>query len=134
MAQDNDNVRIIREYLTAIEERKTGAAIARFPAPDVVHIQFPNRLLPRGARDDLAAMLAAAERGLKAVTRQRFEIKNILALGNQIAMEVQWVGTLAAALGAIPAGDEMQAEIALFFELEDGKIKVQREYSCFAQF
>jgi limonene-1,2-epoxide hydrolase len=132
--EENDNVAAIRAYMKAIEDRATPAAVARFLTPDVVHEQFPNLLVPRGARANLAAMLAAAERGLKSVTRQRYEIKNVLAVGNQVAMEVRWVGTLAVPLGSIPAGGEMRAEIGMFFEMEEGKIKVQREYTCFEPF
>ena len=135
MAQEaNDNVAVIRAYMKAIEDRATGAAVARFLAPDVVHEQFPNLLVPHGARADLAAMLAAAERGLKSVTRQRYEIKNVLTAGSHVAMEVRWIGTLAVPLGSIPAGGEMRAEIGMFFEMEKGKIKVQREYTCFEPF
>jgi len=129
-----DKVAVIRAYMKAIEHRATGAAIARFLTPDVVHEQFPNLLVPRGDKANRAAMLAAGERGLKSVSRQSYTIKNVVAAGNQVAMEVLWVGTLAVPLGSIPAGGEMRAEIGMFFEMEDGKIKVQREYTCFEPF
>jgi ketosteroid isomerase-like protein len=48
-----------------------------------------------------------------------------------MAIEVQWTGTLAVALGTLPAGGEMRARFAMFLELRDGKIARQRNYDCF---
>lgn len=53
MSDPNQNVALIREYMRAIENRASGAAIAKFLTNDVVHQQFPNRLAPEGSRDDL---------------------------------------------------------------------------------
>src|SRR5687768_5107858 len=39
-----------RQYLAALEQMATGDALARFFRPDVVQEEFPNRLVPQGAR------------------------------------------------------------------------------------
>ena len=46
-------------------------------------------------------------------------------------MEVEWVGTLAAALGSIPAGGQMKAFLAVFPDFREGKIIKQRNYDCY---
>jgi hypothetical protein len=38
---------------------------------------------------------------------------------------------LAVPLGELAAGASMRAHFAMFFELEDGRIRRQRNYDCF---
>ena len=44
---------------------------------------------------------------------------------------MQWTGTLAVPVGALPVGGQMRARFAQFYELRDGKIVAQRNYDCF---
>jgi ketosteroid isomerase-like protein len=128
------NLAIIEQYLAAIEAGTTGDALAAFYAPDVVQEEFPNRLVPTGARRDLAALLEGAARGQKVMRAQRYEILNALESGDTIALEIQWTGTLAVPVGTLPAGGDMRARFAVFIELRDGKIVRQRNYDCFEPF
>jgi ketosteroid isomerase-like protein len=125
------NVENVKRYLRAIEAGATGDALAAFYAPDVVQEEFPNRLVPNGARRDLAALLEGAERGQRVLRAQRYEILGAVEAGDTVALEVQWTGTLAIPLGALPPGGEMRARFAVFIELRDGKIARQRNYDCF---
>ena len=128
---ETPNKAFVRRYLQAIEGGATGAALAEFFAPDVVQEEFPNRLVIQGARRDLAAILEAAERGQKVISAQRYEIRNEVAQGNFVALEVLWTGTLAVPFGSLAVGDNMRAHFAVFIELRDGKIVAQRNYDCF---
>ena len=107
------------------------AALAEFFAPDVLQEEFPNRLVPTGARRDLDGLLEAAERGKQVVSAQRFEVRNAVAAGDRVALEVRWTGTLAVAIGTLPAGGTMRAHFAVFLDFRDGKIAAQRNYDCF---
>jgi ketosteroid isomerase-like protein len=91
-------------------------------------------LIPAGAKRDLKALREAAERGKKVVTRQHFELLNAVADGDHVAVEARWTATLAVPLGSIPAGGEMRASFAIFFEFRDGLIVRQRNYDCFDPF
>lgn len=133
MTIESDLVDIVRRYFAAIEAGEPEGNLAFF-AEDVVQEEFPNRLVPQGAVRDLAALREAAQRGRKAVTRQRYEILNAIASGNQVAVETLWTGTLAIPFGSIPAGGEMRARFAVFLEFRDGKIVRQRNYDCFDPF
>ena len=134
MSTPSDNIAIARRYLQAIEAGRTGADLAAFFTPDVVQDEFPNRLVAQGARHDLAAMLAGAERGQRVVTRQQYDVRNALATGDQVALEVVWTATLRVPVGSLPAGGEMRAHLAVFLEFRDGKIAAQRNYDCFDPF
>jgi ketosteroid isomerase-like protein len=122
---------LIERYLTAIEQGATGAALAQFYDPAVSQEEFPNRLMPNGARRGLAEILAAAESGQKVLTAQSYEVLNALVQGDEVALEMQWSGTLAVPFGALAAGDDMRARISSFITLRDGRIISQRSYDCF---
>jgi ketosteroid isomerase-like protein len=131
MPPDPENLDRARRYLEAIEAGATGDELGRFFAPDVVQEEFPNRLLPQGARRDLLAILDAAARGRAAMSSQSYRILHAVGEGNELALEVEWVGTLAVPFGQTPAGGTMRARFAVFLEYRDGKIAAQRNYDCF---
>jgi ketosteroid isomerase-like protein len=131
MTSDAVNLSHARTYLAAIEAGATGEELAQFFTADAVQEEFPNRLLPQGARRDLAAILDASARGRKAMSIQSFRIRHAVAEGNSLALEVDWTGTLAIPFGELPAGGEMRARFAVFLEYRDGKIAAQRNYDCF---
>jgi ketosteroid isomerase-like protein len=131
MSSGAENLEHAKRYLEAIEGGATGDDLAGFFATDVVQEEFPNRLLPQGARRDLAAILDAAARGRQVVPNQSFRILHDVADGDQVALEVEWDGTPAVPVGQLPAGGEMRARFAVFLEYRDGKIVAQRNYDCF---
>jgi ketosteroid isomerase-like protein len=125
------NLATARRYLAAIERGLDDAAFAEFYTPDALQEEFPNRLTPTGARRDLAGLREAAERGRRVLTAQRYEVCREVAAGDRVALEVLWTGTLATAVGSLPAGGTMRAHVAVFLDFRDGKIAAQRNYDCF---
>ena len=125
---------IAKTYLAALEAGATGDALAAFFTDDVVQEEFPNRLVPAGARRDLAALLDGAVRGQKVMRAQRFELLAAVENGDTVALEVQWTGTVAVALGSLPAGGQMRARFAVFLEFRGDKIARQRNYDCYDPF
>src|SRR6187402_2613548 len=98
------NVEFIRRYFDAIEAGVSPEELAGFFTPDVIQEEFPNRLVPRGARRDLKQILEASKRGRQAMQSQRYEILHAISDGDEIALEVRWKGILAAAIGSLPPG------------------------------
>jgi ketosteroid isomerase-like protein len=125
---------IARSYLQAVERGATGEALAAFYTDDVVQEEFPNRLVPNGARRDLKALLEGAERGQKVVRDQRYEVLSAAEVGQAAILEVQWSATLSIPLGSIPAGGQMRARLAMFIEFRGEKIARQRNYDCYEPF
>jgi ketosteroid isomerase-like protein len=124
----------VREYLKAIQDGATGAALSRFFAEDVVQQEFPNQLTPRGATRDLAAILDGAERGRSVLSRQTYDIHNVIGCSGSIVAEVTWTGTLSVSIGSLPPGGEMKARFCIILEMKDGRIRRQRNYDCFDPF
>src|SRR3954466_14314833 len=98
-----DNITIARRYLEALESGADGKALAEFFTKDVVQEEFPNRLSPIGAHRDMSALLEAARQGKKVMRAQRYEIRNSIVDGDNVALEVFWSGLLAVPVDTLPA-------------------------------
>jgi ketosteroid isomerase-like protein len=134
MANEAENLQTARRYLDAIERGVGFEELAEFFTPDVVQIEYPNRLVVDGARRDLAQLREAGERGKNVVDSQRYEIRTAIAIGDTVALEVEWTATLKIPVGTLPAGGQMRAHFGVFLELRDGRIAAQRNYDCFEPF
>lgn len=133
MAEPQDLIAIVKKYFAAIETGDPEANLQYF-APDVVQVEFPNRLVPNGATRDLQGLREAAVKGSKVVSGQRYEVLSAIADGEKVAVEAQWSARLSIPLGSLKAGDEMRARFAIFLEFRDGKIIRQHNYDCFDPF
>jgi ketosteroid isomerase-like protein len=131
MSSPSENVATARRYLSALERGTVGDDLAGFFTPDATQEEYPNRLLPHGAKRDLAAILDGAAKGRRVLSSQTFEVQTELAAGDGVALEVQWTGTLAVAIGTLPAGEAMRARFGVFLDFRDGRIARQRNYDCF---
>ena len=130
----NDMVSAARLFLATIESDSPREALEPFLHPDIIQKELPNRLAPNGIVRDREAILASAEKGRTLMAEQRYAVKNAVVEGNCVALEVDWAGTLAVPLGALPAGYTMRAAFAVVMEFRDGRIVAQRNYDCFEPF
>jgi ketosteroid isomerase-like protein len=130
MPSPSENLALARQYLKAIESGSI-TELTQFFAPEVIVEIFPSKFFPNGSRDNLAGIRAAAERGKKVMSSQTFAVKNTLASGDRVALEIDWTGTLAVPFQTIPAGGQMRAHFAAFLQFKDGKIISQRNYDCY---
>lgn len=126
-----ENLAVARRYVKAVESGATGEELAQFFAPEVVLQIFPSRFFPRGSRDDLAGIRAAADRGNKVMSSQKYKIRNEVANGDTVALEIDWTGTLAVPFQSISKGGQMRAHFAAFLQFKGGKIVSQRNYDCY---
>jgi ketosteroid isomerase-like protein len=126
-----ENLETARRYIAALSGGGDSDEVARFFAPDVVQEEFPNRLLPHGARRDLAALKEARMRGHALLSAERFDLLGAIAGGDTVAMELDWTGTIRAAAGPFRAGQVLRARFAVFLDFRDGLIVRQRNYDCF---
>lgn len=131
---ESANLQAARRYLAAIEAGATGDALAAFFTEDVVQEEFPNRLVPAGARRDLHAILDGAVRGQAVLTSQRFDVQRATVQGDRVALEVVWTGTLAIPIGSVRPGEALRARFAVFLDYRGGRIAAQRNYDCFDPF
>ncbi len=119
-------------YLQAVASGAT--SFAEFLHPEVMFEELPNRVVPRGARSDLIAMQAAAERGQKLLRSQRYDVLSAVAEGERVVLEVAWEGILSVAFSSLKPGDALRARCAMVFEFRDDRIVAQRNYDCYEPF
>ena len=125
------NLKIIRSYLQALAAGVTGNDLATYFTSDALQVEFPNRLNPNGGQSDLATLLARAEQGRRILKQQTYDITSELVQGDLVAIEALWTGTLAVHIGPLEPDSMMKAHFAMFFEMQAGKIRLQRNYDCF---
>jgi ketosteroid isomerase-like protein len=114
---------IVLEYLRAIESHDVDH-VATFLHPDVQVVEHPNKLNPKGATYDRAAMRAAGERGAKLMASERYEVRALTCEGDRVVAQIAWTGTLR-------DGRAMHAQICSVIELRDGRVWRQEQYDCF---
>ena len=114
----------IRAYLRAIEVMDP-TEVDRFFHPDIEVIEHPNKLNPAGKTYDRAALQAAGERGKALLQSQRYDVRRIIASGDQVCAQTEWIGVTR-------SGTEIRAHICSVFELRNGQIWRQEQYDCFA--
>ncbi|MEV5981867.1 nuclear transport factor 2 family protein [Streptomyces sp. NPDC052114] len=129
--QQHPHVETAVRYHEAVAAGAVGAELARFFHDHAKHYEYPNAFFPDGVVRDLPAILAAAEQGRRTLRHQSFEVLNAVAVGEKVALEVAWTGTLAQPLGDLPAGHVLNAHIATFLEFRGGRIITQRNYDCY---
>ena len=126
------NAERTRAFLHSLESRDGSAA--SFYAADVVQRELPNLLVKTGATRDREALLRGMEAGKKSTSNECYEITNLIAEGDHVAVEALWSATLNVPFGSLAAGDTMRAHLAMFITWRDGKIVGQRNYDCFEPF
>ena len=126
-----DAANFVRAYLAAIERDEFVGNEAAWYTADALQIEWPNPLTPNGAERDLAGLKAAGERGRAIVESQRYEITNLLAQDDRVAVEAIFRATFKLDLPGLPRGEVMEARFAMFFEMQNGKIRRHRTYDCF---
>lgn len=130
----DDRVELVRAFLTALSEGRSGSALEEFYHPEVRQTEFPNLLTKVVAVRDLAELKAASERGKAVIRRQKYELTKVFAADEGVVIEAVWTAELAIPLGKLAVGDQMKAYFAQIYEFRDGKIFAQRNYDCFESF
>ncbi|WP_047247377.1 nuclear transport factor 2 family protein [Maribacter thermophilus] len=128
------NENTVVQYLRMLESRTSSDELDNFYHPNAEQTEFPNTLTKQLTNRTLQELKEAAEKGSKVLTKETYEIKNLLSIDNTVVLECVWHGTLAIPIGNIEAGGNMKAYFAQIFEFEDGKIYRQRNYDCFEAF
>ena len=128
------HVAFLEHYLRALESFASPDVLRGFFTPDVVQEELPNRLFATGRRHDLAAMMAAAEKGPTLLASQTYVLKKVIADGDDVAAEIEWTGVLKVGFGSVAQGTTMRAALGMFFTFRDGKIASVRNYDCYYPF
>ena len=128
------NLETALRFVKAVEQGATGDTLLAFCHPEITQDEYPNRLFPKGAHRDAHALRESSKKGQQVLCAQRYEIRSAVAEGEQVALEIDWTGTLAVPLGSLPAGGKLHAMIGQFLTFRDGRIASIRNYDCYDPF
>ena len=127
-------IEAIRALHRALEQGKHGSELASLFTEDAVTIEHPNRIKPRGARTDLAAMMTASEHGAHLLARQSYDVHSAIAVGATAIVRLTWTGVIARAVGPFREGQLLTAHVAQFVETRDGRIASIETFDCYEPF
>jgi hypothetical protein len=125
---------IANQFIRTLEHRKSADDLLQFYHPDVKQIDFPNTVTRNRKVSTLKDIREAIEQSKKMLQKEEYEVLNSWSFENTVIIEAIWTGTLAVPMGNIPAGGQMKAYFAQFYEFKEGKIFKQRNYDCFEPF
>jgi ketosteroid isomerase-like protein len=121
------NERAIRRCVELYNQR-TQEWIDTCYAVDAEWTELPTPGLPHGRGGKRTALRAAAERALALFPDRQMKIRNLVAQGQQVVLEIEWWGTAVAAVGPNKPGDVLRLRLASFFTLADGLITKHTDY------
>jgi len=91
-------------------------------------MKLPMPGTPRGRQGNRAFLREQQERLLRLFPDRQMSIRNLVALGDQVVLELEWWGTAAMTVGGLSAGAQVRLRIASFFTLADSLIVRQTDY------
>ena len=133
-AVSTENEKTVIAFLKMIEESRSSSELEKFYHADIEQQEYPNAVTKNITVRNLADLKAGSDKGRKIMLKEEYEIKNLFSVADVVILEAVWKGTVAVPVGNIPAGGQMTAYFAQFFEFKDGKIFRQRNYDCFESF
>jgi ketosteroid isomerase-like protein len=128
------NLELARRYLRILERDMADPELPALFDPEYVFHEKPNRLNPNGRTLTMSAMHEVTAKAKRIVLEQSYVIKNALAVGDEVALEVDWVGRFNLAFASTPAGAPIRATLGMFLTFRAGKILSQRNYDCYDPF
>ena len=130
--QDTNYLRLVQRYIEFFNDQAaTLEGLKSFYDEEVVWQEMPNRFAPKGRTLAYEGILAEWQRGREYVAQQTYTLLTAVVSGNNAAVEIHCVGTLAQPLAGLPAGTQISVRMAIFFRFHGGKIVGQTDYMCY---
>jgi ketosteroid isomerase-like protein len=117
---------VVERYYAAVADLKgSPEALRDLLHPELRIVEHPNAIHPQGTVRDRDATLAAYDEGRTMLSEQSFELEEVMVAGDRVAVRATWRGTLA-------AGARLEARIAAFLTVADGRIREHETYDCYS--
>ena len=129
-----ENIQVVERFLAAFNRRwPTEDELTALVAADVVFVERPNLINPRGSERDATAMRAGIAQGRELLAWQAYEVRDHLASGDTVVTRMRWSGELAVDAGPWRAGTRMAAWCVAHYRLADGRIVHIDQHDCYEE-
>lgn len=126
---------VVRRYFAVVADlESTEDDLRALLAPDAVFVEHPNPISPRGNRRTTEETLAGFASGKALLSAQSIEVRDVIALGERVAVRSTWRGTVGVEAGALKPGDELVAHMGGFLTVRDGLVVEHETYDCYEPF
>ena len=125
---------LVQRFIRAIESGTHGDALLEFLHPDVEQVDHPSLMNPRGGRRELAEILAASTAGAGMIDEQRYDVRRVVASGDDVVVQVDWRGRVAQSLGTGPVGTRLHSNSVISFGIDGDRIRRVEAYDCYDPF
>ena len=126
---------VVRRYYAAVAALDVPEEVVQaLLAPDLRVVEHPNPITPLGAVRTRAEVLDALRAGRGLLAEQRFDVHEVVEVGDRAAARVTWTGVVGTDRGPLTAGTTLTAEVASFLTVRDGCIAEQETFDCYAPF
>ena len=122
---------LVGRFIRAIESGTHGDALLEFLHPDVEQVDHPSLMNPQGGRRRLAEILAASTAGAGMIDEQRYDVRRVVASGDDVVVLVDWHGTVAQPIGTVPVGTRLHSNSVISFGLDGDRIRRVEAYDCY---
>lgn len=129
----DETAEIVRRYVAVVAD--LGATIAELEVllhPEITLTEHPNAISPRGRVHDREGVLAAYASGKTLLAEQSIAVHEVVVDGARAALRATWRGRTARAAGPLPQGSRLEAQIAAFITVADGRIREHETFDCYA--
>jgi ketosteroid isomerase-like protein len=92
-------------------------------------IELPLPTTPNGQKGNRDFLRHAAEQVRAMLPDRRMEIQNVIAGQDQVVLEIDWRGSTAAPVGALPTGTQFHYQVATVLKFVDGLIVREVDYA-----
>jgi hypothetical protein len=133
-ASESANVTAALALPRALEAGVHGDALRDLYVDQVISVEHPNPISPRGATSDLDRIVAASAAGAALLSSQRYSIRDVLEVGDLVIFRYTWTGVIAVDRGQFRRGQQLTAHVAAFATISNGRIARFETYDCYEPF
>ena len=126
---------VVRHYFSVVADLdSTPDQLREVVHPEARFVEHPNPVVPAGARRDVNQSLAGFAAGKALLDAQSIEVHEVLVSGDRASVRSTWRGRVARDAGPFSAGTHLEAHMAGWLTVRDGKVLEHETFDCYEPF
>ena len=133
MSIELESLATVRQFIDAYNQ-DIRHAYEQFTADEFEWIENPTTAFPKGRSGGRHEVLQAGAFSESVVRDESIEVISCIASGNAVALEGIFGATVTNSKIGIPVGTRLEAPVAMFLRVSNGKLISSHEYVCTMSF